>query len=167
MKMTDLLQKFEHLVVKTLLVMMAIVVFLATLELCYILIKDIIKPPILILEINDLLEIFGMFMLVLIGLELFESIQVYHKDRIIRVEVVIMVAIIAVSRKVIILDYKSLSSFTLLQVGVGILCLGLTYMLLKVKRWPFTKSLFRSPRSLEVGQDLEQPDKTLGKPQSD
>jgi uncharacterized membrane protein (DUF373 family) len=167
MKMTDLLKKFEHLVVKTLLVMMAIVVFLATLELGYILIKDIVNPPILILEIDELLEIFGMFMLVLIGLELFESIQVYHKDRIIRVEVVIMVAIIAVSRKVIILDYKSLSSFTLLQVGVGILCLGLTYMLLKVRRWPFKESPFRRLRPQEVGPDGENPDKPPEKPESD
>ena len=132
----------------------------------YILIKDIIKPPILILEIDELLEIFGMFLLVLIGLELFESIQVYHKDRIIRVEVVIMVALIAVSRKVIILDYKSLSSFTLLQVGVGILCLGLTYVLLKFGRSPFMKLRLGSTRSREAGLDLEKPDKTHRKPES-
>ena len=99
MKMTDFFQKFEHLVLRVLLFMMAIVVLLATLELGYILIKDIVNAPVLILEIDELLEIFGMFMLVLIGLELFESIQVYHKDRIIRVEVVVMVAIIAVSAR--------------------------------------------------------------------
>jgi uncharacterized membrane protein (DUF373 family) len=134
MNMPELIQRFEHIVVKALLFMMAIVVFLATLELGYILAKDILTAPILILEIDELLEIFGMFMLVLIGLELFESIQAYHQDRIIRVETVIVVAIIAVSRKVIILDYKSLSSLTLLEIGVGILCLGLTYLLLKTNR---------------------------------
>ncbi len=160
MKMTDFFQKFEQFVVRALLVMMAIVVFLATLELGYLLIKDIVKPPILILEIDELLEIFGMFMLVLIGLELFESIQVYHKDRTIRVEVVVIVAIIAVSRKVIILDYKSLSSFTFLDVGVGILCLGLTYLLVKVRLSHLLELRFGPPRSQEVRSNMERSHET-------
>ena len=164
MNMTDFFRKFEHFVVKALLFMMAIVVFLATLELGYLLVKDIIKPPILILEIDELLEIFGMFMLVLIGLELFESIQIYHQDRTIRVEVVVMVAIIAVSRKVIILDYKSLSSFTLLHVGLGILCLGLTYLLLKVRRSSFWESRFGPPGSQRDRSNMEPPDETQVKP---
>jgi hypothetical protein len=40
---------------------------------------------------------------------------------------------------VIILDYKSLSTLTLLEFGVGILCLSLTYLLLKMRRLPFMK----------------------------
>ncbi len=160
MKMTDFFQKFEQFVVRALLVMMAIVVFLATLELGYLLIKDIVKPPVLILEIDELLEIFGMFMLVLIGLELFESIQVYHRDRTIRVEVVVMVALIAVSRKVIILDYKSLSTFTLLHVGVGIICLGMTYVLLRTGHLPFVKSLSGSRMRREVELEEKSPDQS-------
>jgi uncharacterized membrane protein (DUF373 family) len=151
MNMPEFFQGFEHLVVKALKFMMAIVVFLATLELGYILAKDILTPPILLLEIDELLEIFGMFMLVLIGLELFETIQVYHQHRIIRVETVILVAIIAVARKVIILDYKSLSSLTLLEVGVGILCLGLTYLLFKTKRLPIHET------TIENGETSEGP----------
>jgi uncharacterized membrane protein (DUF373 family) len=117
--------------------MMAIVVFLATVELAYVLVKDIISPPMFLLNIDELQELFGMFMLVLIGLELFESIQIYHQQRVVRVEIVILVAIIAVARKVIILDYKSLSTLTLLEFGVGILCLSLTYLFLKARRLPF------------------------------
>ena len=101
MNMPELLRRFEHLIVKSLMLMMAIVVFLATVELAYILVKDIVSSPMFLLNIDELQEIFGMFMLVLIGLELFESIQIYHKDRVVRVEIVILVAIIAVARKVI------------------------------------------------------------------
>lgn len=140
MNMTDIFQKFESIVVRALLFMMAIVVAFATVELGYILIKDLLTPPVMLLEIRDLVELFGMFLLVLIGLELFESMQAFHRERIIRVEVVIMVAIIAMARKVIIMDYKTLPSLALLEVGVGILCLGLTYVLLKTGRLPFTKS---------------------------
>jgi uncharacterized membrane protein (DUF373 family) len=147
MTVPELLKHFEHFVVKVLMFMMALVVLLATVELGYILVKDVITPPILILEIDELLEIFGMFMLVLIGIELFESIQIYHEERIIRVEVVVMVAIIAVARKVIILDYKTLTSLTLLEVGIGILSLGLTYMLLKSRRLPFLNARLRGGTS--------------------
>lgn len=145
--MHDVFQRFEHTIIKILLFMMAIVVFLATLELGYILIKDFLTPPILLLEIDELLEIFGMFMLVLIGLELFESIQIYDQQRIIRVETVIVVAIIAVARKVIILDYKSLTSLTLLEIGIGILCLGVTYLLVKLKRRPIDETLFKGVKT--------------------
>jgi len=127
----NLLKKFEHVVVTSLMLMMGIVVLLATVELGWILIKDIISPPILLLGIDELLELFGLFLLVLIGVELFETIQTYYLERVIRVEVVVTVAIIAISRKVIILDYKSLSSFTFLDVGGVILALAIAYYLIK------------------------------------
>ncbi len=126
----------ERVVVKSLLVMMSIVVVLAALELAYILVLDIMEPPMLLLEIDQLLELFGLFMLVMIGLELLETIQIYHAERIIRVEVVVVVAIIAVCRKVIIMDYKELAHLTLLDVGAVILAMGLTYYVLRRTRDP-------------------------------
>lgn len=122
---------FERIVVSSLMVMMGLVVLLATLELGWILIKDVMTPPMFFLEIEELLELFGLFLLVLIGIELFETIQTYYLERVVRVEVVVTVAIIAISRKVIILDYKSLSSFTFLDVGGVILALAIAYYLIK------------------------------------
>lgn len=130
-KFTDAVKKFERGVVSSLMVMMGLVVVLATVELGWILLKDIMSPPMFILEIEELLEIFGLFLLVLIGIELFETIQTYYLERVIRVEVVVTVAIIAISRKVIILDYKTLSSFTFLDVGGVILALAIAYHLIK------------------------------------
>jgi uncharacterized membrane protein (DUF373 family) len=69
------LEKVERLVVSSLLVMMVSVVFLSTVELGWIIIKDIITPPAFLLEINELLDIFGMFLLVLIGVELLETVK--------------------------------------------------------------------------------------------
>jgi uncharacterized membrane protein (DUF373 family) len=93
--------------------------------------EDIYKEPRFLLSVQQLMEIFGMFMLVLIGIELLETIRVYHKDRVVRVEVVVIVAIIAIARKAIILDYEKLSSFTLLELGAIILALAAAYFLLK------------------------------------
>ncbi len=50
----------------------------------------------------NLPEIFGFFMLILIGIELLETIRAYLVENVVHVEVVIEVALIAIARKVII-----------------------------------------------------------------
>ncbi len=98
------LEKVERAIVLSLLVMMVLVVFLSTLELGWVIIKDIISPPVFLLDINELLDIFGMFLLVLIGVELLETVKMYLSKKTVHVEVVFVVAMIAIARKVIILD---------------------------------------------------------------
>jgi len=125
------LEHIERLIVTFLLVMMVIVVGLATLDLAWLLIKDIITPPKLLLEINELLDIFGLFLLVLIGVELMESIRVYREQKSVHVEVVMTVAMIAIARKVIIVDIKEVNSLTLLGVAAIIGALSLGYFLIR------------------------------------
>ena len=131
--MDKYLRYFEKIITVSLIIMMAVVILLATIELGWIIIKDIITPPILLLDINEMLDIFGLFLLVLIGIELVETIKAYLSERVIRVEVVIIVALIAISRKVIILDVKELSSLTLIGIAAIILALSTGYYLLKKK----------------------------------
>jgi uncharacterized membrane protein (DUF373 family) len=131
MSLFDIISRFEKLIICLLSIMMAIVIAFATLDLGWLLAEDIYKEPRFLLSVQQLMEIFGMFMLVLIGIELLETIRVYHQDRVIRVEVVVIVAIIAIARKAIILDYKKLTSFTLLELGAIILALAAAYYLLK------------------------------------
>lgn len=71
--MIESIKKFEKMVVLALIIMMALVLFLGTLDLAWIIIKDIITPPVFLLDIDELLEIFGLFMLILIGFELIET----------------------------------------------------------------------------------------------
>ena len=49
--MKEFLYQFERVVVVSLIVMMVVVVFLSTIELGWIIIKDIFTPPIILLEI--------------------------------------------------------------------------------------------------------------------
>ncbi|MGD8286385.1 MAG: phosphate-starvation-inducible PsiE family protein, partial [Desulfobacterales bacterium] len=102
--MQAFLKIFEQVIVVSLIAMMVIVVVLATIELGWIIIRDIITHPIILLEIDELLEIFGFFLLVLIGIELLETIKAYLATNVIHVEIVLEVALIAIARKVIILD---------------------------------------------------------------
>lgn len=127
-------EKVERVVVVTLLVMMALVVCLSTVELGWFIIKDVITPPIFLLEIDELLDIFGMFLLVLIGVELLETVKMYLTQKTVHFEVVFMVAMIAIARKVIILDIKELPSLTLMGIGVIVVSLSAGYYLLTRKR---------------------------------
>lgn len=126
------IKKFEKMIIFSLVVMMALVLFLATLELAWIIVKDIVSPPFLLLEIDELLEIFGLFMLVLIGIELLETIaKTYLAQSTDHARIVMAVAIIAIARKVIILDVKDLSGQVLLGIAAIILALSIGYYLIR------------------------------------
>ena len=81
--MHELIKKVERAVTYFLAGRMAVVVVLAVGELAWIIVEDIITPPVLILEIDELLDIFGIFMLVLIGVELLETIKAYIRENVI------------------------------------------------------------------------------------
>ena len=104
--MEKLLKKFERYIVIGLLAMMALVVLLSTVELAVIIVERMLTgvPKLFLLNIPDMLEIFGFFMMILIGLELIETIKIYLVDESVHVEIICLVAIVAVTRKVIILD---------------------------------------------------------------
>lgn len=125
------LAKLEFVVIRALVVMMALVVLFASLDLAWIIIRDLSTPPYLLFDVNRLLEIFGMFLLVLIGIELLESIRMYLDHKLVHVEVVMTVAIIAIARKVIILDVKELDGLKLIGIGVIIFALAGGYVYIK------------------------------------
>ena len=134
------LKLFEKIIVFSLVGMMTLVVALATVELGWVIVKDIVTPPLFLLEINELLEIFGLFLLVLIGIELLDTIKTYLAERRLHVEVVLIVAIIAIARKVIVLDTKELSALMLLGIGATILALTIGYYLVKLSHKKSGKS---------------------------
>ena len=129
--MIEYLKLFEKTVVIALILMMAVVVLLTTVEMGISIGNDIIAPPVFLLEISHLMKLFGDFMLILIGIELLETTKLFLTDKIIHVEIVILVAIMAIARKVIILDVKKLDSLTLIGIGVVVITLAGSYYLIK------------------------------------
>jgi uncharacterized membrane protein (DUF373 family) len=95
------------------------------------LLSDIISSPIVLLDVEELLDIFGFFLLVLIGVELLETIKAYFDDHVVHVEVVLEVAMIAIARKVITLEVKDVSSLTLIGIGAIILTLAVAFFFVK------------------------------------
>lgn len=130
--MDGLVKRVEKFVVLGLLVLMLLVVVAGAVELVFVIYDAMAEPPrYMLLDINELLRIFGFFLLILIGLELVSSIKNYLADHTVHVEVVMVVALIAVSRKIIVIDYDKTAPMTL--VGMAALIVALTggYFLLK------------------------------------
>ncbi len=129
--MKEFLKRFEDLVIKSLIAMMVVVVLISTLELGWIIIKDMINPPIFFLEISELKEIFGFFLLIVIGVELLETIKAYLDSRVIHVEIVLEVALIAIARKVIILDMDKYPGSPIMGIAALILALVIAFFVVK------------------------------------
>ena len=73
-------------------------------------------------------------MLVLIGIELLDTIaKTYMAESTDHAQIVMAVAIIAIARKVIILDVKELSGLALVGIAAIILALSIGYYLIKKK----------------------------------
>jgi len=132
LKLLASLDGFKRFLVIVITFMMGAVLLLATIDLGYTLYVDIVdQPPYFLLSVKEILELFGIFLLVLIGIELFETLEIYIKENVVHIEVVLTVALIALARKVIILDVKKLSSTTVLGIAALILALSVGYYLIK------------------------------------
>ena len=127
----DYLRKFEKVIVLSLIVMMVVVILLGTIELGWIIFRDLISPPVFLLDINELLGIFGFFLLILIGIELLESVKLYLQQHVVHVEIILEIALIAVARKVIVLDTEKYSYLSLIGIAALILSLAVAFFAVK------------------------------------
>ena len=129
-KFLETIESIEGIVSKILSIGMIFVTFVAIAQLSYALIEKIIltieRPS------NDsfnstLFELFGLFLNVLIALEILENITAYLRKHVIQVELVIVTSLIAVSRKIIILDLEKKSSSDLIALAVAVFSLSIAY----------------------------------------
>lgn len=132
-----MLDRFERFITYALLILIGAVVLLATVELAWLLAKDLFTPPLFLLEIDEVQELFGQFLLVLIGIELMYTMRLYIEDHSVHVEAVLAVALIALARKIIVVEPKDLSPGTLLGVAALVVALAAgQYLLQRARRGP-------------------------------
>lgn len=123
----DWVKKLEHWVTLVLVGMLCVLVVLATVELGVGLARDIVAPPVFFPGIDKLLDLFGRVLLVVIGLELVETMRVFAAGGVVRVEVVLTVAIIALARRVILLEPGHTSGVTLLGIAAVLAAVAFAY----------------------------------------
>jgi uncharacterized membrane protein (DUF373 family) len=125
--MENLLTKTQKLIALVLGVLLIVVVALATVDLGFLIAQDIWKPPRFLIPVQGLLEIFSFFLVILIGVELLETLKAYVKKDVIHVRLVLEVALIAMARKVIILEPNSVTAQTLFGMAAIISALGVAF----------------------------------------
>ncbi len=130
------LKSIEKIIIIALVVFMIFVLIVATAELGIIIIRELtnqFEPGTegTLFNINELIKIFGFFLNILIGLELFETVKLYLKENVFHGEIILLVGLIAISRKVIILDYTKEDPMTIIAIALLIGTISLGYYLLK------------------------------------
>ncbi len=129
--MRKIVSIFEKFTIGVLLLFMMVVVLISVVELVIILYQRLVTPSELLLNVKDMLSIFGFFLMVLIGLELVESVKAYLEEDKVHAEIVFLVAIVAVARKVIILDYRDVTPEFLYGIAAVILALSAGFWLVR------------------------------------
>ncbi|MGK7908410.1 MAG: phosphate-starvation-inducible PsiE family protein [Synechococcus sp.] len=124
------LEKFEFAIGRVLTVILVIVVISATFSLAWTIAVDLFIPPYGRFGV-ELISIFGLILDVLIAMELLENVSVYLKRNVLQVELVIATGLIAISRKIIVLDFPDTSALKLIGLATAILALALSYWLVR------------------------------------
>src|SRR5512138_2476234 len=97
-------------------------------DLAYVLVTSLMDVSPWLLEAHEMITVLGSFLLVLIGVELLDTIKAYFRDNAIHVEIVVLLAIIAIARKVILLDPTGMSAadYGIELAGIGVIVTGLS-----------------------------------------
>jgi uncharacterized membrane protein (DUF373 family) len=138
-KLIIYLQVIIHLAVRFLAVLMVFVIVMGVVDVAWTLYQKLIQPPGYILTISDMLASFGAFMAVLIAIEIFINITVYLRDDVIHVKIVMATALMAIARKVIILDLDKTEPAYLWGIASVVIALSIGYWLVvKLPRFDLT-----------------------------
>lgn len=116
--------------VKILAILMVLVIVWGIGDVIHVLYQRLTDPPYFLLQISDILATFGAFLAVLIAIEIFVNITMYLTSNVIPVRLVVVTALMAISRKVIIFDFDQTSPPYIYSTAAVVLALGVTYWLL-------------------------------------
>jgi uncharacterized membrane protein (DUF373 family) len=126
----SVISNVEVIVAKILSLLMVIVIFAMIFDLSTFLYKELFYTP--YDRITDVVfKVFGLFLNVLIALEILENITAYLKKHVFQIELVIATSLIAISRKIIILKLDEVTGIQILGLGVAILSLSICYFIVR------------------------------------
>jgi len=125
------IERFEGWVSKLLAIAMVMVIVVVIFDLGVVLTRKLLNGNASDFLGSTLLDIFGLFLSVLIALEIMENITAYLKKHVVQVELVIVTSLTAVARKIIILDLKEVTGVSLIGLSVAILALSISYLVVR------------------------------------
>lgn len=126
-----LLEEIQVAIAKTLSIAMVIIIVVCCGQLILYLAQKLITDSTLIFK-SSLFEIFGLFLNILIAIEILENISSYLKKHVIQVELVIVTSLIAVGRKIIIFDLDKKGGEDLIGLAIAVLALSISYLIVRL-----------------------------------
>ncbi|MEM6425095.1 MAG: phosphate-starvation-inducible PsiE family protein [Cyanobacteria bacterium P01_C01_bin.73] len=125
------LGQMEGILSRVLSVAMVVVIVVTVVDLGLVLARSLFTPDRAGFFRTTLTEIFGLFLSVLIALEILENITAYIRKHVVQVELVIATALTAVGRKLIILDLEKVSGVSLIGLAIAIFALSISYWIVR------------------------------------
>lgn len=130
-KFMNITEGTETIVAKVLTIALLIVILVALVDLVIVLGTSLFAYSPSGFFNETLLEVFGLFLNILIALELLDNITAYLRKHIFQVELVIATSLIAIARKIIIFDLNKDSGEDLIALAIAILALSISYWLVR------------------------------------
>ncbi|MDZ8185530.1 MAG: phosphate-starvation-inducible PsiE family protein [Nostoc sp. ChiSLP02] len=124
------IENVEVLVSKILSLFMVVIILVAIADLSVFIFKELFTDPYGKFS-TTLYQIFGLFLNILIALEILENITAYLQKHVFQVELVIATSLIAVARKIIILDLEKVEGIDIMGLGTAILALSVSYLIIR------------------------------------
>ncbi len=139
MSAAKIIRTFQKDILSTRLGVMGVVIVASSIELVIVVVQDLLNPR-LLLDRGELTTIGGLFLTVLITVELFGRLEVMLLESTVHVEFVGAVALVAAAREVLVVEVTSVAPMTLVGLAALILALGAGYYLIKRAGPPGTES---------------------------
>src|SRR3981189_2759665 len=143
LKVLSLYQRFEHIVIMILTALIAIIVVVAVWNLTLKIVFGLILPGSLDPSDYAIFQaVFGMIFTVIIALEFKKSLLVIaeRRDNVVQIRSVVLIALLAICRKVIILDFRETDAPQVFALAAAILALGVVYWLIRDSDQRFAKA---------------------------
>jgi uncharacterized membrane protein (DUF373 family) len=126
--------RFERVIIFSLMALLMAIIAISTVELAWLLVRDLSTVGQMLFDVHEMFEVFGFFLLVLIGVELLLSLKTYVSAGIVHVEVVLEVALIAMAQKIIVLDIHQAGALSVLSLAALVVALAVAYWLMRAAR---------------------------------
>jgi uncharacterized membrane protein (DUF373 family) len=142
-RLLSIYQRFEHVVVTILTALIAIIVVVAVWNLSVkILFGLVLSGSLDPSDYSIFQAVFGMIFTVIIALEFKKSLLVIaeRRDNVVQIRSVVMIALLAICRKVIILDLRQTDTSQVFALAAAILALGVVYWLIRDSDQRFVKA---------------------------
>lgn len=125
-KRFSVLYSFKTIIIFILLVLMAIIIVISVIYLVWSMIDNFVLGGIDIKNIDkgEILHIFGLLLVVIIGLELMDLLLGYVRKGVLQIQLVLFIAIIAVAREFVIYNYDTINGVDLASMGVAVVALA-------------------------------------------